>query len=256
MPSKPSYLTVDTDGWFDQFHNMPREAGFLPDLGFMAYCSRPPRTVIPFDYLTALSADQRKALELLLFATVQPHHLSSCDVAFWGPTPCWKCHQPFVAHSLVSKNVRCVETYGIGPGLGRDGPETLGIIDAEVLYAGMGHPLALIPYGIQCLDKMLANTWRRMLQTPEIIGNLSAPVATLAFTHSDRYGGAYWALHCPHCAALQGEHFLKPHPELSDADKRRAPLSLPPLIIATPMQDAAPVIGGKLWSRVFFTPYP
>ena len=257
MKSAPiQRIVVEAGGWFDEFHEMPLEPGHLPNLGFTAYCSRPPRTVITFDGLRFLATDQRKTFEMRLFATAQPHHLNSCDIAFWAPTPCWKCRQPFVAHSLVSQNVRCGEIYGIGTGIGREGPETVGIIDAEVAYAGSGRPLALMPYGIEYLDKMLANTWRRMLQTPAIIENLAAPLATLAFTHSDRYGGAYWGLHCPHCAALQGEHFLKPHPELSDAEKGRAPLSVPPLIIATPTLDAVPVIGGKLWSRVFFIPYP
>ena len=257
MNSSPiNHITVETEGWFDEFKGKPREAGHLPDLGFTAYCSRPPRTVITFDGLRHLPAEQRKTFELLLFATVQPHHLNSCDIAFWAPASCWKCQKQFVAHSLVSKNVRCVETYGIGAGLGREGPETVGVVDAEVAYIGNGRPLALMPYGIEYLDKTLANTWQRVLQIPEIIDGLAAPLATLAFAHSDRYGGAYWGLHCPHCAALQGEHFLKPHPELSDADKDRAPFSSPPLIIATPTQDASPVIGGKLWSRVFFIPYP
>lgn len=256
MPPSFHYITVETEGWFDEFHGQPREPGHLPDLGFTAYCSRPPRTVITFDGLRHLPAEQRKTFELLMFATVQPHHLNSCDIAFWAPTSCWKCQQAFVAHSLVSKNVRCVETYGIGPGIGREGTETLGIIDSEVAYAGVGKPLALMPYGIEYLDRVLAATWRRTLQIPEITDRLAAPPATPAFAHSDRYGAAYWGLHCPHCAALQGEHFLKPHPELSDADKARTPLSALPLIIATPTLDSVPVIGGKLWSRLFFTPYP
>ncbi len=252
MPPSIHYITVETEGWFDEFHGQPREPGHLPDLGFTAYCSRPPRTVITFDGLRHLPAEQRKTFELLMFATVQPHHLNSCDIAFWAPTSCWKCQQAFVAHSLVSKNVRCVETYGIG----REGTETLGIIDSEVAYAGVGKPLALMPYGIEYLDRVLAATWRRTLQIPEITDRLAAPPATPVFAHSDRYGAAYWGLHCPHCAALQGEHFLKPHPELSDADKARTPLSALPLIIATPTLDSVPVIGGKLWSRLFFTPYP
>lgn len=256
MPPSIHYITVETEGWFDEFHGQPREPGHLPDLGFTAYCSRPPRTVITFDGLRHLPAEQRKTFELLMFATVQPHHLNSCDIAFWAPTSCWKCQQAFVAHSLVSKNVRCVETYGIGHGIGREGTETLGIIDSEVAYAGVGKPLALMPYGIENLDRVLAATWRRTLQIPEITDWLAATPATLAFAHSDRYGAAYWGLHCPHCAALQGEHFLKPHPELSDADKARTPLSALPLIIATPTLDSVPVIGGKLWSRLFFTPYP
>lgn len=256
MPPSIHYITVETEGWFDEFHGQPRESGHLPDLGFTAYCSRPPRTVITFDGLRHLPAEQRKTFELLLFATVQPHHLNSCDIAFWSPTPCWKCQKSFVAHSLVSKNVRCVETYGIGPGIGREGSETVGIIDAEVAYAGVGKPLALMPYGIEYLDKVLAATWRRTLQLPGITDRLAAPPALPAFAHSDRYGTAYWGLHCLHCAALQGEHFLKPHPELSDADKARSPLSAQPQIIATPTQDSVPVIGGKLWSRLFFTPYP
>lgn len=256
MSSATHHITVETEGWFDEFKGKPREPGHLPDLGFTAYCSRPPRTMISFAGLRHLPADQRKTLELLLFATVQPHHLNSCDIAFWAPSTCWKCQGPFVAHSLVSKSVRCVETYGIGPGLGREGPETVGIVDSEVAYMGMGNPLALMPYGIEYLDKMLAATWRRMLQIPSVIDRLAAPPASLAFVHSDRYGGAYWGLHCPHCAALQGEHFLKPHPELSDTERGRAPLSPYPQIIATPTLDAVPVIGGKLWSRIFFTPYP
>lgn len=248
-------LVVETEGWFDDFHNMPAEPGYLPNLGFTAYCSQPPRTTITFEGVRLLPATQRKAFDLLLFTTVQPHHLNSTDIAFWPPAPCWKCGQSYIPHSLVSKHVRCVETYSIEQGIGSAGLETVGIIDAEILYAGIGKPLALMPYGIEYLDKMLANTWRRMLQVPEITAPLAAPLALLAFTQSDRYGAAYWALHCPHCSALQGEHFLKPHPELSNEDKARAPLSASPVIIATPTLDAVPVIGGKLWSRVFFTPY-
>ena len=247
-------LAVAVDGWFDEFAGEVRDAGFLPDLGFAAYCSQPPQQKISYALIHRMSPEQRVAFNALLFDSVMIHHLNAVEIAFWGPTPCWKCHRPFSAHSLVSKQVRVMESCTTTTGITATGLEQVGMFDAEFAYYGQGSPLVMMPYGIEHLDKMLAITWRRLLDIPELVTSLPAPAALLAFTHSPSYGNAYWALNCPHCAALQGEHFLKRHPNLSVADAARAPMQGDPVLVATPTIEAVPVVGGKVYSRLIALP--
>lgn len=220
----------------------------MPNVGITGYVQEPAKDQLHYEDILGLSSLERESLDRGLIKDSNLHHLVAVGIAFWKPFACWKCHELLTPHAPIAKVASLYESLEVVKGISSTGNESVGLIKPMLEYQGQGQPMFLMPYAVQYMDKMLLNTWRETAAAAAELCN--SPPAQLGYPFSKAFGGRYWALTCPACGSLQGEHFLKPQPLLSLEARSKAPMRGAPNLLILPTIDGQAVLGGKLFGRL------
>lgn len=235
------------DYWLPQFKQLGPHAGYLPDAGASSLALD---TTQSFAFTPAPgNADEQLPISQLLFSAPAHHWLGSLAVCFWDGAACFQCGGRFAAHSLIAKTALASCEVRIAT----EGPSGIGksIVLAPVVdFRALGTDYFLLPFATEHLDKLVANVWLRLAREVGQASYFSNPVAPCLHSDSRQYEGSYWALHCPHCAALQGENFLKPHGEASGQTAEVGPLRAVPDLLVAPTLGGQPALGGVAVTRL------
>ena len=239
-------LAYKVDPDFRRYIDPNDSVGHLPDIGIGGYVTTQPNDEITYESFMALSDDQYLALEEFLVGDPTYHHLASPAVAFWPATPCWSCRASFSPHGYISKRVLMAEVIKVAGGFAEQGHQAVGICTASFQYTGVGAPVAFLIYACEYIDRVLRGVWKAIARDNRLRDMLACQPARLEYRPSKEYGGSYWAMTCPHCGALQGEHFLK-KTRRADDDK---PMSVTPQLLVLPKINGEDNFGGKVVARL------
>lgn len=238
------------DSWLPAIKRLGPHTGYLPDVGATALALD---TTQSFTFTPAPSnADEQLGISQLLFSAPAHHWLGAVAVGFWDGATCYKCSGRFAAHSLVAKmalascevHIQQEDQSGAGKTV-----HLTPLMD----FRALGTDYFLLPFALEHLDKVVANIWLRLAHEVGQAGYLKTPIAPCLHSYSKQYESSYWALHCPHCEALQGENFLKPHGELFSKTVQAGqagPVQAAPDLLVVPTLGGQPSLGGVAVSRL------
>lgn len=245
-------IKIDIDGWFRDFRGTVRSEGHLPDFGAtsMAMADAPsdvdPKSFDDPAILSRFNGD--------VFSGEGWFYLSEIAFCFWRDVTCWKCGQPSNVHSPIAKLVHLHCDLEVRPEIAEDGKQVVLFSSPIAQLRTSGLALSFMPYAIAHVDKMVACTWTQIAGSQAMQDRLGGVVADVSYRESNEYGARYWAMTCPHCQAIMGEHYLKPHPEHSAQDLQKVALHRPPDLVVVPMMNQMPLLGGFFYARGFMVP--
>ena len=244
------------DSWLPTIRRLGPHAGYLPDVGATALALDTTQT---FAFTPAPSnADEQLAISQLMYSGPAHHFLGAVAVGFWDGAACYKCDGRFAAHSLVAKTALASCEVHIEQEE-RPGTGNTVVLAPLVDFRALGTDYFLLTFAIEHLDKVVANVWLRLAGEVGEAGYLKTPVAPCLHSYSKHYESSYWALHCPHCEALQGENFLKPHGELFGKTAhavQAGPLQAAPDLLVVPTLSGQPSLGGVAVARLLIRTAP
>lgn len=247
-------IRIDVDSWFSDFRTLPPVPGYLPDLGVSSLAIDEASSYATIDAKDLGNPDVLARTSAEAFAKPGWHCATAIAFCFWTGVKCCRCHGLFSAHSPVAKNtlVDCDLGVRAGPAFSTDGPhQNVLMLRPTVEINSRGDAMSLMLYSIEHLDKLVANTWLRVVETLSHDERLEHPPAMLWYRPSALVHGSYWANVCPHCSALQGEHFLKPHPNLPPQAVAKSAMRCAPDLLVVPLLDGQALLGGLCLSRAF-----
>lgn len=230
-------LKINVDGWFAHFKRLPADDGYLPQKNITGMVIDESGK---FDFEPShTNLGDQNDINLLGHSRVSHHFLNSIAICFWKGATCLSCTETYAVHSMIAKTTLASCDVEIKSAVYLPSEKVLflkPLINIDAHDTGF----CVLTFGTENLDKMLANTWQRLIHEVTANGLIDGEIAKVSHTHSQAYGGKYWALHCPHCAAIQGENFVKPTIGETGETTSFGAMGNPPDLIVIPMLNGQP----------------
>ena len=158
-------LKINVNGWFAHFKQLPPNDGYLPDRGVTSLIVDPSEM---FDFKpTPENLGDQCDLNAVGYSGVRHHYLNSVAVCFWKGATCWSCSATYAVHSIIAKNTLASCDVSIKAAVQPSSEKELSLKPLVNIEAHETD-FCVLPFGMEHLDKMVANTWQRLVHLKRV----------------------------------------------------------------------------------------